>query len=347
VLTHRDSLFFGRRNVIVLRTSPGYRSLNSPSPVPNATLQFAVNCKRQREVGGEDAKLIELLEASTAASTRRAYDSDLRHFAASGGSLPAAPLDVARYLCAHADCLSVATLARRLVAIGQAHLLRGFLNPTTTDLVRLTMRGIRRTYGKPQRRAAALRTDDILLIVSLLGDSLADLRDRALLLVGFVGAFRRSELVAVDYSHIRRGVHGCVITVPRSKADQEGLGREVIVPYGRTACPIKALDAWLSAAGITEGPVFRSMHKGGRVGANRLSPEAVAKIVKHRVKEIGLDSDCYSGHSLRTGFVTSAAAGGMPTWRIKAQTGHASDAMVGRYIRQAAMLKRECYPTVL
>ena len=104
--------------------------------------------------------------------------------------------------------MSVATLARRLVAIGQAHTVRGFPNPTTTDLVRLTMRGIRRTYGVPQRRAAALTTDDILSITSLLGNSLVDLRDRALLLVGFAGAFRRSELVAIDYDSVRRVVHG-------------------------------------------------------------------------------------------------------------------------------------------
>ena len=122
--------------------------------------------------------------------------------------------------------LSVATLARRLVAIGQAHTVRGFPNPTTTDLVRLTMRGIRRTYGVPQRRAAALTTDDILSITSLLGNALVDLRDRALLLVGFAGAFRRSELVAIDYDSVRRVVHGLLITIPRSKSDQEGRGRD-------------------------------------------------------------------------------------------------------------------------
>ena len=112
-------------------------------------------------------------------------------------------------------------------------------------------------------------------------------------------------------------------------------------------CPVEALDAWLSASGITDGPVFRQMRKGGRVGTNRLSPEAVAAIVKRRVREIGLDPGCYSGHSLRAGFVTSAAAAGVPAWRIKAQTGHASDAMVGRYIRHAALFDRDAFPAVL
>jgi site-specific recombinase XerD len=188
------------------------------------------------------------------------------------------------------------------------------------------MRGVRRTYGKPQRRAAALTTDDV-----------AELRDRALLLLGFAGGFRRSELVSIDCGAVRRCVHGLVIMILKSKSDQESCGRQVVIPYGRMMCPVNALDAWLSASGITDGPVFRQMRKGGRLGTNRLSPEAVAEIMKRRVKEVGLDPGCYSGHSLRAGFVTSAAAAGVPAWRIKAQTGHASDAMVGRYIRHAAL----------
>jgi len=254
----------------------------------------------------------------------------------------------ARYLAAHAGRLLVATLARRLVAIGQAHLVRGFPNPTTTDLVRRTMRGIRRTYGVPQRRAAALTIEDVLLITSLLGNALVDLRDCALLLAGFAGALRRSELVAIHYHSLRWTVHGLVITIHRSKSDQEGRGREVIVPYGRTStCPVKALRDWLLVSGITAGPVFRSMHKGGRVGAKRLSPNAVAEIVKRRAKAAGLDSARYSGHSLRAGFVTSAAAMGMPTWRIKAQTGHTTDAMVSRYIRSARLLEADCRDAIL
>jgi integrase len=112
-------------------------------------------------------------------------------------------------------------------------------------------------------------------------------------------------------------------------------------------CPVKALDAWLSASGIENGPVFRQGGKGHRLGASRLCPETVAEIVKRRVKEIGLDPECYSGHSLRAGFVTSAAAAGVPTWRIKFQTGHASDAMRGRYIRHAAVFDRDALPVVL
>ena len=141
---------------------------------------------------------------------------------------------------------------------------------------------------------------------------------------------------------------GLWLRFPRSKSDQEGRGREVVIPYGRTtACPVEALEAWLSASGITDGPVFRSIHKGGRVGPKRLSPDAVAEIVKRLTRAAGLDPARYSGHSLRAGFVTSAAAVGMPTWRIKAQTGHASDAMVSRYIRYAALFDGNFYPAVL
>jgi integrase len=174
------------------------------------------------------------------------------------------------------------------------------------------------------------------------------LRDRALLLVGFAGAFRRSELVAIDYDRVRRSIDGLTVTVPRGKSDQEGHGREVLIPNGSTtACPVKALDDWLSASAITEGAMFRSLSKGGRVGPKRLLPDAVAVIVKRRVMEAGLDPAMYSGHSLRAGFATCAAAAGMPIWQIKAQTGHATDAMVGRYIRQATLLDTERFKAIL
>jgi integrase len=294
-----------------------------------------------------DAELLRLLGASTTLSTQRSYESDLRHFVAWGGCVPAVPVDVARYIATYAGRLSVATLARRLVAIGQAHAVRGLPSPARSDLVRRTMKGVRRTYGVPQRRVAAITTDDLLCMTSVLGDSPVELRDRALLLLGFAGAFRRSELVAINCESIRRSVHGVVIAVAKSKSDQEGLGRGVAIPCGRTTCPVEALEVWLSTSGITEGAVFRSMLKGGRVGQRRLSPDAVARIVKHRAEAAGLDPTNYSGHSLRAGFVTSAVAAGVPTWKIKLQTGHATDVMVSRYIRQAALLQYDVDQTVL
>jgi integrase len=320
---------------------------DSLSLIPGDVRRRTTNCTDGTAAECADAELLKLLGASTTRSTKRSYESDLRHFAAWGGSLPAAPIDVARYLAVYAGQLSVATLARRLVAIGQAHTIRGLPNPASSDLVRRTMKGVRRTYGAPQRRVAAITTGDLLSMTSLLGNSLVELRDCALLLIGFSGGFRRAELVAIDCGSVRRSLHGLVITIPRSKSDQEGRGREVVIPHGRRVCPVEAFDAWLSASGITDGPVFRSILKGGLVGQRRLSPDAVARIVKYRAKAAGLDPTRYAGHSLRAGFVTSAAAAGMPTWRIKAQTGHATDAMVSRYIRQAALLECEVYQTVL
>ena len=154
---------------------------------------------------------------TTAPNTRRAYDSDLREFLAWGGSLPASPDVVARYLAAHAAIHAVATLARRLVAIRRAHALRGLPDPVRSELVRLTFRGIRRAHGRPQRRAAALTTERIDTIMGSLGDSMRDVRDRALLLIGFAGAFRRSELSRIDCESIERTARGIVITMPKSK----------------------------------------------------------------------------------------------------------------------------------
>ena len=281
-----------------------------------------------------DARVLHFIEAATAPSTRRAYDSDLRHFLAWGGALPASPDIVARYLAAHATTHAVATLARHLVAIRRAHALRGLPDPVHSELVRLTFRGIRRAHGRPQRRAAALSSEEMADIIASLGDSVRDARDRALLLIGFAGAFRRSELSAVDCKWIERSASGLIITIPKSKTDQEGQARQVAIPRGRNAiCPVKALEGWLELSGISEGPVFRPLTRRGHVLPSRLSGDAIASIVKQRVRAIGLDPTPYSGHSLRAGFVTSAASAGAPAWRIKAQTGHISDALVGRYIR--------------
>ena len=281
-----------------------------------------------------DPMVLHFIEAATAPNTRRAYDSDLSHFLAWGASLPASADVVARYLAAHATTHAVATLARHLVAIRRAHALRGLPDPVRSELVRLTFRGIRRARGRPQRRVAALTSEQIAAIMASLGDSVRDARDRALLLIGFAGAFRRSELSSIDCKSIERAAPGIVITVPKSKTDQEGQARQVAIPRGRDAiCPIKALDHWLELSGITDGLVFRPISRRGHVLPSRLSGDAIASIVKQRVRAIGLDPTRYSGHSLRAGFVTSAASAGTPAWRIKAQTGHASDALVGRYIR--------------
>lgn len=275
---------------------------------------------------------------SLAENTRRAYLSDLAQFEGWGGSIPAIAETVASYLAAHADTLSVATLVRRIASISKAHRARGLPSPTASELVKTTMRGIRRTRGCAQREAKPLLRDDLLMVLDAMGEGLKATRDRALLLIGFAGGLRRSELVALDVADIEHVRQGIVLHLRRSKTDQDGHGRKIGIPHGRTRwCPVAVLDAWMAAMGNTEGAVFRPVDRHGRIHDARLSGEAIALVVRERVAAAGLDPTRYSGHSLRAGLATSAATAGVPTWRIRAQTRHASDAMLSRYIRDGEL----------
>jgi integrase len=162
--------------------------------------------------------------------------------------------------------------------------------------------------------------------------------DRALLLIGFAGGLKRSELAAInliDFEQVREGI---ILTIRRSKTDQEGVGRKIGIPLGRTIhCPVRALENWLIATRIEEGPVFRPVDRHGRVSAGRLAGEAVSLIVRGRMAAAGFDATDYSGHSLRAGFATSATRAGVSTFKIRQQTGHASDAMLSRYVREGEL----------
>lgn len=321
---------------ILTRDNPHLSELTAVDLPDQLVPTFAVNCKRAEEGTDTDVaeKVRRLVQAATSPNTRRAYRSDLAHFLANGGPLPATGADVAAYLARFGGELAVATLARRLVAIGRAHTSQELKNPCQAELVRLTLRGIRRTYGRPERQAHALTKEEINSIVAPLRNSLRDLRDRALLLVGFYGAFRRSELIAVDCKSIVWSSHGILVTLRKSKTDQERRGRDVAIPRGNgSSCPARALESWLDAAGITDGPVFRSIDRASKISNEALSADAVSVILKRRLKETGYDPIGYSGHSLRAGFVTEAVNAGVPTWKIRRQTGHSSDAMLDRYIR--------------
>jgi integrase len=275
---------------------------------------------------------------SLAENTRRAYVSDLRHFESWGGGIPASAETVATYLAEHADRLSVATLVRRMTSVSKAHDAYAVPNPTRSELVRATMRGIKRTRGCAQREAKPLLRDDLLLVLDAMGDGLKATRDRALLLIGFAGGLRRSELVGLDVGDIERVRQGIVLHLRRSKTDQDGHGQKIGVPHGRTRwCPVAALAAWLTASAINEGAVFRPVDRHGRAHDIRLSGEAVSLVVRERVAAAGLDPAPYSGHSLRSGLATSAAQAGVSTWKIRAQTRHASDVMLGRYIRDGQL----------
>lgn len=273
-------------------------------------------------------------------NTRRAYQGDLRHFQNWGGTVPATPELVARYIADHGGKLSAATLGRRVVAISKAHTAAGLQSPCTTDLVRATMRGVRRAHGTVQRQTKPLLLPDLLLILDRLGTKPKDLRDRALLLLGFAAALRRSELVDLDVCDIQKAPQGMVIIIKRSKTDQDGAGRKIGIPYARGRhCPVQALQEWLTDAGIIDGPIFRPVDRHGRTVQERLSTQAVSEVIKSRVVILGHDPKDYSGHSLRAGLATSAALAGLPSWKIRQQTGHASDAMLSRYIRDGELFR--------
>ena len=277
--------------------------------------------------------------AAQSESTRRSYAQDVRHFKANGGKIPASAEMVAEYLASHARKLSPATLAHRVVAIHRAHIDRDLPSPVKDRLVRRTMAGIRRTVGVEQRQARALVKDDLLeLLVAVERQKpMKAARDKSVLLIGFAGAFRRSELVALQVEDITPHPHGLELLLRRSKTDQEGEGRTVFVPNARSEerCPVNALRHWLEVAGIGAGPLFRRVDRHDRVSATGLTAQSVALIVKSAVREAKGDAaaQIVSAHSLRAGFVTEAAALGMQTSAIMGQTGHRSLEMVFRYVR--------------
>jgi integrase len=279
---------------------------------------------------------VRYLQASLSEATKRAYRADVLAFLSWGGSIPATQMQVARYLAALAEELSPVTLQRRAVAIGKAHVVQGYADPTKDEHVRATLRGIRRLHGRPQRQAAPLLREDLLAVVDALPDSLMGVRDRALLLVGFAGGFRRSEVVGLDVEDVAFVPDGLLVTLRRSKTDQEGAGRKVGIPYGRTrACPVKALRTWLDKAEVASGPIFRPVGKGGKIGSRALTDQSVNLVLRKCAARVGLSCERLTGHSLRAGLVTSAAKAGISSWKIRQQTGHRSDAMLQRYIRDA------------
>lgn len=256
----------------------------------------------------------EYIHAATSNNTRRAYRADIEHFESAGGRLPATDKIIERYLLDSAHRHNPRTLSRRLTAIRQWHKLKGLADPTDSPLVTKTMRGIARLHGKPKRQALALRLKDLDRITQYLKEheSVINVRNRALLLVGFFGAFRRSELVALKWEQVSFESDGMVITLPRSKTDQAGDGQKVIIPFGNdNRCPVRALIDWRQASGQWSGLVFRWVSKTGNVMSKGISGFQVNRIIQILAKKVGLsNADQYSAHSLRRGFATEAARKG-------------------------------------
>ena len=280
-----------------------------------------------------------------AANTRRAYLIAWTDFSAwcearDLVAMPADPAGVGLYLADRAQTHKVASLRLRLVAIAEAHRLQQQDLNTRHPAIRDTWAGIRRAHGTaPTQKAAATGAMVRAMLRPLSEACPRALRDRALILVGFAAALRRSELVALDLEDLQFRAEGVVLRLRRSKTDQLGAGAEVAIPYGSTeqTCPVRALQAWIDAAGITAGAVFRSISKAGRVLAPRLSDRDVARIVKRLAEQAGLDPAAFSGHSLRAGFATTAAGAGVPEAEIMRQTRHRSAAVMRGYVRRGTL----------
>lgn len=301
----------------------------------------------------EAASLVEAYQrASKADATVRAYRGDAAAFTAwcsryGFRSLPASPEAVAGFLVAEAEARRAAsTIGRRLAAIKYAHRLARLPDPTEDEAVRATMKGIRRKVGTAPDQKAAATADIVTAILMRIPDTMTGKRDKALLALGFAGAFRRSELVALDVEDLREDPEGLRVLVRRSKTDQEGGGLEKAIPHGRFIRPVALLRDWLDAAGITEGAVFRPVSRSGRVRAvanlatpPRLTTQAVADIVKRYATAAGLDASTFGAHSLRAGYITTAAERGADLARIMDQSGHRDTRTVVGYIRRANAFK--------
>jgi site-specific recombinase XerD len=293
----------------------------------------------------ELALALQFVRAEKSDASRRAYRSDLELFrrwcdARNLSPLPATPATLAAFLACEASRGSKpSSIARRVAGVRHAHLLAGHQPPTNSEMVRATLRGIRRTMGTAPQRKAPLTADLLRAMVAVAPDDLMGLRDRALLLIGFAGALRRSELVALDVADAKHGTAGLRLRIRASKTDQEQQGTTVAIAPGSSTCPIAALDEWLAAAGIDHGPVFRPMLKGGRIADARLSDRAVAEIVKKYARRVGLDPALFSGHSLRAGFLTSAAQGGASIFKMRDISRHHSVDTLSGYVRDAEFFR--------
>jgi integrase len=289
-------------------------------------------------------KATDYAKHSKADETRRGYESDLRTFVAfceehGEPSLPASPQIVALYLTHLAETgKAVATIGRHMVAISQAHKQAGLPNPVADPHVRAIAQGIRRKKGTAQREKTALTMDLLREVLATLdSSSIKGKRDRAILLLTFSIAGRRSEIAALDLADLRFERSGLVITIQRSKTDQEGAGCEIGVPFVPDAslCVVRAVKAWIEASGITEGALFRTINGGGKLTANRINGRDVARLVQRVTGKAGIAGD-FAAHSLRAGFITTAAnAPGVREVDIQRVSRHRSEKILRRYVRKA------------
>ena len=301
----------------------------------------------------DSASIVKYAASEKADSTRRAYRADWKDFSAwctamRYSVIPAEPATVAAYFARLADTgTSASTISRRAAAIAYAHKLKGHEPPTSSEMVRVVLRGIRRRIGTAVTQKAPATASALAAMLAAVPSSIAGLRDRALLLIGFAAALRRSELVDLKVNDIEITEEGAIVHLARSKTDQEGAGADIAIPRGTELKPVEALETWLAVltnapdnksgdpAQNVNGPIFRPIGKSGKIGDRALSAHSVAEIVKRHAAAAGLDPTIFSGHSLRAGFVTSALEHGADLFKVMDVTRHRRVDTLKGYDRRA------------
>ncbi len=291
------------------------------------------------------------LQHSKAINTVRAYKSDFNNFGlfcAKNGfkSLPTEPKIVSLYIT-HLSTknIKISTLKRRLVSIGVVHKLKGHYLDTKHPSIIENIMGIKRRKGSIQKAKKPILINDLKQIINVIdnqnNEEIKKLRDRTIILVGFSGGFRRNEITSLNYEDLDFVKEGVKINIKKSKTDQFGEGLLKGIPYfdNLQYCPVISLKKWIDVSNIYSGPLFRRFTKGSSLSVNRLSDQTVALLIKEYTKVAGIDNKNYSGHSLRSGFATSAAESGVEERNIMAMTGHKSSEMVRRYIKEANLFK--------
>ena len=291
------------------------------------------------------------LQSSKAVNTVRAYRSDFNDFGlfcAKNGfkSMPSEPNVVAMYLTyLSTKEMRMSTLKRRLVSIGIIHKLKGHYLDTKHPSIIENMMGIKRRKGSIQKGKKPLLINNLKVIINVIDETknqeIKKLRDRSIILIGFSGGFRRNEIVSLDYEDLDFVEEGLKINIRRSKTDQFGEGFKKALPYFDSSeyCPVVSLKKWIDVSKIKSGALFRRFNKGSKISENRLTDQTVALLIKEYLGLAGIDNKNYSGHSLRSGFATTAAESGVEERSIMAMTGHKTSEMVRRYIKEANLFK--------
>jgi len=293
---------------------------------------------------------LENLKSSKANNTLRAYKSDFRDFRAfcfkhGLSSLPTEPKIVSLYLTNLSKNFKISTLRRRLVSISMVHKLKGHYLDTKHPIIVENLMGIRRVKGSIQKGKKPILINHLKSIINIINEQKIEenkkLRDKSIILIGFGGGFRRSELVSIDYEDLEFVPEGLKITIKRSKTDQFGEGMLKGLPYfvDENYCPVKNLKKWLEISKIDTGPIFTRFSKGSLLTNKRLSDQSVVLLMKKYLTLAGIDNKNFAGHSLRSGFATVAAESGADERSIMAMTGHKTTQMVRRYIREANIFK--------